>query len=84
MDSGMIGKIMKAKQYAEERDRIEFSQFVVAFRGENNEHRVTYTDGVWGCECNFFASHGVCSHTMALERILKDMIHPVNEFRPED
>ena len=26
MDSGMIGKILKAKQYAQERDRIEFTQ----------------------------------------------------------
>ena len=78
MDSGMIGKIMKAKQYAEERDRIEFSRFSVAFRGENNKHRVTFADGKWDCECNFFSSHGVCSHTMALERILEDMIHPTN------
>jgi hypothetical protein len=76
MDSGMIGKILKAKQYAEERDRIEFSQFSVIFHGENSDHQVTYHEGKWSCQCNFFASHGVCSHTMALERILEDMIHP--------
>jgi hypothetical protein len=74
MDSGMIGKILKAKQYAQERDRIEFTKFSVTFRGENNEHRVTYRDGKWQCGCNFFASHGVCSHTMALERVLGDML----------
>jgi hypothetical protein len=81
MDSGMIGKIMKAKQYAEERDRIRFKQFSVTFRGENSEHEVTYRDGEWDCACNFFASHGVCSHTMALERVLEDMIRPIEESK---
>ena len=74
MDSGMIGKIHKAKQYAEERDRIEFTQFSVTFRGENNDHEITFDNGKWNCECSFFASHGVCSHTMALEKILDGMI----------
>ena len=27
MDSGLIGKIEKAKRYAEERDRVQFSSF---------------------------------------------------------
>jgi hypothetical protein len=76
MDSGMIGKIHKAKQYAEERDRIEFTQFAVTFRGENNDHKITFDKGKWNCECSFFASHNVCSHTMALEKILDGMIAP--------
>jgi hypothetical protein len=83
MDSGMIGKILKAKQYAQEPGRIEFTQFSVIFHGENNDHEVTYTDGTWHCQCNFFASHGVCSHTMALERILGDMLHSLKEPPPE-
>ena len=74
MDSGMIGKILKAKQYAEERDRIEFKEFSVTLRGENSDHQVTYDKGTWNCQCSFFASHGVCSHTMALERVLDGMI----------
>jgi hypothetical protein len=79
MDSGMIGKIQKAKQYAEERDRIEFTQFSVTLHGENHDHNVTYNNGRWQCQCNYFASHGVCSHTMALERVLGEMIRPANE-----
>jgi hypothetical protein len=82
MDSGMISKIHKAKQYAEERDRIEFTQFSVTFRGENNDHEITFDNGKWNCECSFFASHGVCSHTMALEKILTGMIQP-QEAAPE-
>ena len=75
MDSGMIGKILKAKQYAQERHRIEFAQFAVTLHGENSDHQVTYDHGQWNCECSYFRSHGVCSHTMALERVLEGMIH---------
>ena len=82
MDSGMIGKIHKAKQYAEERDRIEFTQFSVTFHGTNNDHEITFDNGKWNCACSFFASHGVCSHTMALEKILEGMIEP-QEAVPE-
>jgi hypothetical protein len=74
MDYGMIGKIEKSKIYAEERDRIRFDSFEVAFQGENNSHVVTYDHGVWNCDCEFFASRTVCSHTMAIERLLPDMV----------
>ena len=74
MDYGLIGKIEKAKRYAEERDRIEFMAFKVTFKGENNDHMVTYDDGKWQCNCDFFQTRGRCSHTMALEMILEDMV----------
>ena len=74
MDYGLIGKIEKAKRYADERDRIEFKQFKVRFEGENNDHKVTYHDGDWHCDCDFFQTRGRCSHTMALELILEDMV----------
>jgi hypothetical protein len=74
MDYGMIGKIEKAKRYAEQRDRIHFKSFTVTFDGENNPHTVTYQDGRWNCDCSFFSSRGVCSHSMALERILAGML----------
>ncbi|MBE0699368.1 MAG: SWIM zinc finger family protein [Anaerolineaceae bacterium] len=76
MDSGMIGKIQKAKRYAEERDRIHFSNFTVTFDGTNNPHTVKYADGQWTCDCDFFKTRGRCSHTMALEMILEGMIVP--------
>ena len=76
MDSGMIGKIQKAKRYAEERNRIHFNEFTVTFDGTNNAHTVRYANGEWTCDCDFFHSHGRCSHTMALEMILEGMIVP--------
>ena len=74
MDSGMINKIQKARRYAEERDRIAFRRFEVTVRGEHREHRVTFDDGTWSCDCGFFDSRGVCSHTMAMERVLSGML----------
>lgn len=74
MDYGMIGKIEKAKRYAEERDRIRFNEFAVTFDGENNDHVVHYKDGEFACDCDFFQTRGRCSHTMALEMILENML----------
>jgi hypothetical protein len=74
MDNAMIGKIEKAKRYAEERDRIEFTDFRVVFNGENSTHTTSYDNGKWNCTCGFFQTRHVCSHTMALERILDKMI----------
>ncbi len=75
MDYGMIGKIEKAKRYAEEeRDRIQIESLVVTFEGTNNPHTVKYNDGVWSCDCGFFKSRGRCSHTMALEMVLEGML----------
>lgn len=74
MDYGMIGKLEKAKRYAQERERFKFSAFTVTVEGENNPHLVTYADGEWQCDCDFFRSRGRCSHTMALGYILEGMI----------
>jgi hypothetical protein len=74
MDSGMIGKIEKAKRYAEERNRFRFNKFELTFHGDNNNHHVTFGDGTFECDCEFFITHQRCGHTMALEILLKDMI----------
>ena len=70
MDYGMIGKIEKAKRYADQRDRIHFETFQVTFEGEN----VSFESGQWQCDCDFFQTRGRCSHTIALEMILEEML----------
>lgn len=75
MDSSRIGKIEKARRYADEaRERFVFEQFHVIVRGDNDSHAVTFDHGRWTCTCHYFETHGDCSHTMAMERFLKDMI----------
>ena len=73
-DAGMISKIQKAKRYAQEVDRISFDSFQVTFRGDHDTYTVSYDQGRWSCQCNFFTSRGVCSHTMTMERVLSGIL----------
>jgi hypothetical protein len=74
MDSGMIGKIEKAKRYAKQRERFHFKALTVDIDGENNPHTVTLEAGAWICNCDFFKSRARCTHTIALEILLEDML----------
>lgn len=77
MDYALIGKIEKAKIYAEERERIQFDAFNLTIEGDHSDHHVSYEQGEWSCDCDFFNSRGYCSHTMAMERILGNMLPPL-------
>ena len=71
----VVSDVEKAKLYSEEPQRIHFNTFEVTFDGDNNPHHTRYDAAHgWGCDCSFFHSRGVCSHTMAMERVLKGMI----------
>jgi hypothetical protein len=70
MDSAMIAKISKAREYAQEPERMEISSAVVLFKGKHQTYHVVFEHGVWKCECDFYTQRSVCSHTMALEKVL--------------
>ena len=74
MDYALIGKIEKAKIYAEEKERISFDSFTVIIAGDHDSHEVGFSNGSWSCTCDFFQSRGYCSHMMAMERILEGML----------
>ncbi|MFC2000229.1 hypothetical protein ACFLXE_05680 [Chloroflexota bacterium] len=74
MQSSLISKIEKAKRYAEERNRITFTGLTASFQGEHDDYVIGYQDGKWHCTCHFFGTWGVCSHCMALQRILAEML----------
>jgi hypothetical protein len=75
VQSSWYGKVEKAHRYAAEKDsRVRFSQFEVAFHGDNDDHTVTLRGGTWHCTCNFFQGWQRCCHTMALEQILHGML----------
>jgi len=74
MHSSLIGKIEKAKRYAQERDRVRFVDFTVDFRGEHDVYTVSLKNGKLQCSCHFYSGWGLCSHTMALEKILAEML----------
>jgi hypothetical protein len=46
----------------------------MTFHGDNNNHQVTFDNGTYGCDCEFFVTHHRCAHTMALEILLKGMV----------
>jgi hypothetical protein len=74
MQSSLIGKIEKAKRYAQETDRVTFNSLSVKFRGGNDTYDTGYKDGKWHCTCHFFSQWGFCCHTMAMEKILAAML----------
>ncbi|TAK23290.1 MAG: hypothetical protein EPO26_08540 [Chloroflexota bacterium] len=73
MQSSLIGKIEKARRYAQEPDRVTVTGLQATFRGENDTHTVRFDNGEWTCGCEFFGTHRICCHTMALERLLQGM-----------
>lgn len=77
MNSSLIGKIEKAKAYAGEPSRFSISALSATVHGDNSDHQVTMRDGDWSCTCDYFESNAICSHTMALERLLTGMV-PAN------
>ena len=74
MNSSLIGKIEKARRYAKEPQRFRFTSLSAVVEGDNDEHAVTLDGNRWSCRCDFFGGWGVCSHTMAIERLLDGML----------
>ena len=74
MQSSLIGKIEKAKRYAQEPERVRFVEFSVYFRGDNSTYTTGYSDDKWHCTCDFFGKWGLCSHTMALEKMMSQWL----------
>lgn len=76
MNSSMIGKIEKARRYAEEPERARIQHLEVKFQGEHDLYHVGYHEGTWTCDCHSFSAlhAGTCSHIMAMERLLGQMI----------
>jgi hypothetical protein len=73
-DATMIAQIDKSRQYAEEPDRIHFVSVKAVLKGNHHNHVVTYDKGEWHCDCHVFETRGLCSHVMAMERILKGWV----------
>ena len=76
MDSAMVHKIIKARQYADEPERIHINGLDVEMEGDDRPHRVELRDGTWSCDCEYFQGHRLCAHTMAMERVLGEMLQP--------
>ncbi|HEX9371947.1 MAG TPA: hypothetical protein VF897_13115 [Roseiflexaceae bacterium] len=74
MHSDLIGKIEKARRYAQEPERITICDMKATFRGGNNDHVITLHDGHWACDCSFFRMWQTCAHVMAFQKIFNPML----------
>lgn len=67
----IASRIIKARQYAAERDeRLWVNSLQVKIHGEHSDHRVSYDQGDWDCDCEEFQRRSICAHVMAMEEIL--------------
>jgi hypothetical protein len=82
MQSSLISKIQKANLYAREPDRVTFNEFSTTFRGENDSHSVAFRDSRWLCDCHNFGSAGICSHVMAIQKLLGSMLPSEARYWP--
>ncbi len=77
MYSNVIGKIEKARIYANEPERITIQTLRATFRGSNGTHVITLDAAQqWSCDCEFFLAWGTCQHVMATRKILEPMLSP--------
>ena len=82
MHSSIIGKIDKARKYAEEKDRVSITSLKATFQGNHDNYEVDFDYGSWYCECRSFLTRDICSHTMALQRMLDEMLVASGEPAP--
>lgn len=82
MDTGLASRIVKARQYAQERDRVDLTHLEAKFKGEHDTYQINYDNNQWRCTCEEAVRTGVCSHIMAMERILGDLVPMAATAKP--
>jgi hypothetical protein len=70
MHSSMIGKLEKARRYADEPWRVALQSLSVAFKGDNDVHTVSAENGEWHCTCDFHTKNSTCAHVMAVQHMM--------------
>jgi len=74
--SALIGKIEKAKRYAQEPQRLSLDSLRATFQGDRDTYTLSFEERAWSCSCPFFSQWGQCSHTMACQRLLALFLPP--------
>ncbi len=74
MHSDLIGKIEKARHYAQEPERFTIHAMTAHFHGGNHDHVITLAKDHWTCDCLSFQRHHTCAHVMAFQKFLSPML----------
>ena len=85
MNSSMIGKIEKAHRYAQEPHRVQLQTVSATFHGGHDDYTIALENEAWHCNCHTFESHviGTCSHVMAMQLLLGQMLSEDARFSVE-
>lgn len=75
----VVSDVDKSIRYATEPRRVTLHSFDVAFQGNRDTYYVTYEDGEWNCDSDFFGAQGYSAHTIAMEHILKEMLEETSD-----
>jgi hypothetical protein len=70
----MIGKIEKARRYAQEPERVRITELTATFRGDNANYHVVLKDGQWSSDSPSFNEWHISPHIMAMQKILDPML----------
>ena len=74
MDTSMINKIHKSKEYAEQPERATFHSLTLVFRGDNSNYTMSLGPEGWSCTCPGFQKYGICPHIMTVEKMFKPVL----------
>lgn len=74
MDTSLINKIQKAREYAAEPERVTFNALTIEFKGDNSTYALSLAPDGWSCTCPGFGKYGICPHVMAMEKLFKPML----------
>lgn len=74
MDTSMINKIQKSKEYATQPERVTFLSLAIEFKGDNNSYNLALAPDGWSCSCPGFNKYGICPHIMAVEKVFQPML----------
>lgn len=74
MDTSLINKIQKAREYAMEPERVTFHALTLEFQGDNNTYTLALGADGWSCTCPGFQKYGICPHVMSVEKLFKPML----------
>jgi hypothetical protein len=72
-DAQLESKREKAELYAREPDRFTLVTVQVEMKSKHGVRRISYSDGIWRCSCEFYHDQRTCSHVMAVERLLQEL-----------
>lgn len=68
----LIKKVKKAQNYIKEKERFQIIGNKAKMNSTHAERNLVFTGDSWKCDCDFFRSYGICSHSIAIREIVSN------------